>query len=166
MRKKLKIKYWNRVYIVWELTVWWYFLALSDVEQFIEDIFLEFNRDIPKLDENQLKLLIQKLFNIDDQDLDSLLNTKKTRWIAEQERVPWGKKENPLKDFHIKIWFFMKFFCNSHEQTMKTPLKVFNDLLEDIKIFSWDEKYDPNRKSKNTEKRKLKNLMNNINNNV
>ena len=60
----------------------------------------------------------------------------------------------------------MKFFCNSHEQTMKTPLKVFNDLLEDIKIFSWDEKYDPNRKSKNTEKRKLKNLMNNINNNV
>ena len=153
MRKKLKIKYWNRTYIVWELTVWWYFLALSDVEQFIEDIFLEFNRDIPKLDENQLKLLIQKLFNIDDQDLDSLLNTKK-------------KKENPLKDFHIKIWFFMKFFCNSHEQTMKTPLKVFNDLLEDIKILSWDEKYDPNRKSKNTEKRKLKNLMNNINNNV
>ena len=77
MRKKLKIKYWNRIYIVWELTVWWYFLALSDVEQFIEDIFLEFNRDIPKLDENQLKLLIQKLFNIDDQDLDSLLKTKK-----------------------------------------------------------------------------------------
>ena len=153
MRKKLKIKYWNRVYIVWELTVWWYFLALSDVEQFIEDIFLEYNRDIPKLDENQLKLLIQKLFDIDDQDLDSLLNTKK-------------KKENPLKDFHIKIWFFMKFFCNSHEQTMKTPLKVFNDLLEDIKILSWDEKYDPNRKSKNTEKRKLKSLMNNINKNV
>ena len=131
MRKKLKIKYLNRVYIVWELTVWWYFLALSDVEQFIEDIFLEFNSDIPKLDEKQLKLLIQKLFDIDDQDLDSLLNTKK-------------KKENPLKDFHIKIWFFMKFFCNSHEQTMKTPLKVFNDLLEDIKILSWDEKYDPN----------------------
>ena len=150
MRKKLKIKYWNRVYIVWELTVWWYFLALSDVEQFIEDIFLEYNRDIPKLDENQLKLLIQKLFNIDDQDLDSLLNTKK-------------KKENPLKDFHIKIWFFMKFFCNSHEQTMKTPLKVFNDLLEDIKIFSWDEKYDPNRKDT---KKKLINLANNIKNNV
>ncbi len=153
MRKKLKIKYWDRVYIVWELTVWWYFLALSDVEQFIEEIFLEFNKEIPKLGENQLKLLIQKLFDIDDQDLDNLLNTKK-------------KKDNPLKDFHIKIWFFMKFFCNSHEQTMKTPLKVFNDLLEDIKILSWDEKYDPNRKLKNTEKRKLKNLMNNINNNV
>ena len=150
MRKKLKIKYLNRVYTVWELTVWWYFLALSDVEQFIEDIFLEFNSDIPKLDEKQLKLLIQKLFDIDDQDLDSLLNTKK-------------KKENPLKDFHITIWFFMKFFCNSHKQTMETPLKVFNDLLEDIKIFSWDEKYDPNRKDT---KKKLINLANNIKNNV
>jgi len=150
MRKKLKIKYLNRVYTVWELTVWWYFLALSDVEQFIEEIFLEFNPSIPVLDESQLKQLIQKLFNIDDQDFDNLLNTKK-------------QKENPLKDFHIKIWFFMKFFWNSHKQTMETPLKVFNDLLEDIKVFSWDEKYDPNRKDL---KKKLKNLANNIKNNV
>jgi len=136
--------------MVWELTVWWYFLALSDVEQFIEEIFLEFNPSIPVLDESQLKQLIQKLFNIDDQDFDNLLNTKK-------------QKENPLKDFHIKIWFFMKFFWNSHKQTMETPLKVFNDLLEDIKVFSWDEKYDPNRKDL---KKKLKNLANNIKNNV
>lgn len=150
MRKKLKIKYWDRDYRVWELTVWWYFLALSDIEQFIEEIFLEFNPSIPVLDEKQLKQLIQKLFELDDQDLDNLLSSKKS-------------KENPLKDFHIKIWFFMKFFWNSHEQTMKTPLKVFNDLLEDIKVFSWDEKYDPNRKDP---KKKLKNLVNNIKNNV
>ena len=150
MRKKLKIKYWDRTYMVWELTVWWYFLALSDVEQFIEEIFLEFNPTIPVLDEKQLKQLIQKLFEIDGQDLDNLLNTKK-------------KKENPLKDFHIKIGFFMKFFGNSYEQTIKTPLKVFNDLLEDIKVFSWDERYDPNRKDP---KKKLKNLANNIKNNV
>ena len=150
MRRKIKVKYWNKDYRVWELTVWGYFLALSDIEQFIEEIFLEFNPTIPVLDEKQLKQLIQKLFEIESEDLDNLLNTKK-------------KKEEPLKDFHIKIWFFMKFFSNSYEQTMATPLKVFNDLLEDIKVIAWEEKYDKDRKNP---KKKLTALKNNIKKNV
>ena len=77
MRRKIKVKYWNKDYRVWELTVWGYFLALSDIEQFIEEIFLEFNPTIPALDEKQLKQLIQKLFEIESEDLDNLLNTKK-----------------------------------------------------------------------------------------
>ena len=150
MRRKIKVKYWNKDYRVWELTVWGYFLALSDIEQFIEEIFLEFNPTIPALDEKQLKQLIQKLFEIESEDLDNLLNTKK-------------KKEKPLKDFHIKIWFFMKFFSNSYWQTMTTPLKVFNDLLEDIKVIAWEEKYDKDRKDP---KKKLTALKNNIKKNV
>ena len=129
MRRKIKVKYWNKNYRVWELTVWGYFLALSDIEQFIEEIFLEFNPTIPVLDEKQLKQLIQKLFEIESEDLDNLLNTKK-------------KKEDPLEDFHIKIGFFMKFFSNSYEQTIATHLKVFNNIIEDVKIIAWEEKYD------------------------
>ena len=153
MRRKFKIKFWEKIYKIWELTVWWYFLALSDIEQFLEEIFLEFNKEVPKLDEDQLKELLIKLFETKDEELKNILNTRKSN-------------QKPLKDFHIKIWFFMKFFWNSYEQTMKTPLKVFNDLLEDIKIITWEEKYDINRNSQKIEKAKLKNLMNNLNKNV
>ena len=153
MRRKFKIKFWEKIYKIWELTVWWYFLALSDIEQFLEEIFLEFNKEVPKLDEDQLKELLIKLFETKDEELKNILNTRKSN-------------QKPLKDFHIKIWFFMKFFWNSYEQTMKTPLKVFNDLLQDIKIITWEEKYDINRNSQKIEKAKLKNLMNNLNKNV
>jgi len=150
MRRKIRIKIWDRIFKIWELTVWWYFLALTDVEQFLEEIFSEFNSDIPKMDDSQFKVLIKLLFKVKDKELETVLNTKKT-------------KTDPLKDFHIKIWFFMKFFWNSYEQTMNTPLKVFNDLLDDIKIFAWEEKYDKDRKNS---KKKLKSLVNNIKNNV
>ena len=153
MRRKFKIKFWEKIYKIWELTVWWYFLALSDIEQFLEEIFLEFNKEVPKLDEDQLKELLIKLFETKDEELKNILNTRKSN-------------QKPLKDFHIKIWFFMKFFWNSYEQTMKTPLKVFNDLLQDIKIITWEEKYDINRNSQKIEKAKLKNFMNNLNKNV
>lgn len=163
MRRKFKVKIWNKNYRIWELTLWWYYLALSDIEQFIEDIFLEFNNKVPTLDEDQTKRVIEKLFNIEDLEINTLF--EKTRWIAKQERVSWGKKDNSdlLKDFHIKVWFFMKFFWNSYSQTMETPLEVFNKLLEDIKIIAWEEKYDPKRKDTKAEKRKLKNLINNLN---
>ena len=146
MRRKFKVKIWNKTYRIWELTLGWYYLALSDIEQFIEDIFLEFNNKVPILDEDQIKRVIEKLFNIEDLEINTLF--EKTRWIAKQERVPWGEKDNSdlLKDFHIKVWFFMKFFWNSYLQTMETPLEFFNKLLEDIKIIAWEEKYDPKRK--------------------
>ncbi len=163
MRRKFKVKIWNKTYRIWELTLGWYYIALSDIEQFIEDIFLEFNNKVPTLDEDQIKRVIEKLFNIEDLEINTLF--EKTRWIAKQERVPWGKKDNSdlLKDFHIKVWFFMKFFWNSYLEAIETPLEVFNKLLEDIKIIAWEEKYDPKRKDTKAEKRKLKNLINNLN---
>lgn len=150
MRRKFKVKIWNKTYRIWELTLGWYYLALSDIEQFIEDIFLEFNNKVPALDGEQTKIVIEKLFNIEDLEINTLFEKKKDN-------------SDLLKDFHIKVWFFMKFFWNSYSQTMETPLEVFNKLLEDIKIISWEEKYDPKRKDSKAEKRKLKNLINNLN---
>lgn len=150
MRKKIKVKIWNKTYKIWELTLWWYYLALSDIEQFIEDIFLEFNKDIPTLDEDQTRVIIEKLFNIEDLEIKTLFEKKKDN-------------SEILKDFHIKVWFFMKFFWNSYSQTMETPLEIFNSLLEDIKIIAWEEKYDPKRNDSKAEKRKLKNLLSNFN---
>lgn len=150
MRKKIKVKIWNKTYKIWELTLGWYYLALSDIEQFIEDIFLEFNQDIPTLDEDQTRVIIEKLFNIEDLEIKTLFEKKKDN-------------SEILKDFHIKVWFFMKFFWNSYSQTMETPLEIFNSLLEDIKIIAWEEKYDPKRNDSKAEKRKLKNLLSNFN---
>lgn len=150
MRRKIKVKIWNKNYRIWDLTLGWYYLALSDIEQFIEDIFLEFNSKVPILDEEQTKIVIEKLFNIEDLEINTLFEKKKDNLDL-------------LKDFHIKVWFFMKFFWNSYSQTMETPLEVFNKLLEDIKIIAWEEKYDPKRKDTKAEKRKLKNLINNLN---
>lgn len=150
MRRKFKVKIWNKNYRIWELTLGWYYLALSDIEQFIEDIFLELNNKVPTLDEDQTKRVIEKLFNIEDLEINTLFEKKKDN-------------SDLLKDFHIKVWFFMKFFWNSYSQTMDTPLEVFNKLLEDIKIIAWEEKYDPKRKDTKAEKRKLKNLINNLN---
>ena len=150
MRRKFKVKIWNKNYRIWELTLGWYYLALSDIEQFIEDIFLEFNNKVPTLDEKQTKRVIEKLFNIEDLEINTLFEKKKDN-------------SDLLKDFHIKVWFFMKFFWNSYSQTMDTPLEVFNKLLEDIKIIAWEEKYDPKRKDTKAEKRRLKNLINNLN---
>ena len=150
MRRKFKVKIWNKNYRIWELTLGWYYLALSDIEQFIEDIFLEFNNKVPTLDEGQTKRVIEELFNIEDLEINALFEKKKDN-------------SDLLKDFHIKVWFFMKFFWNSYSQTMETPLEVFNKLLEDIKIIAWEEKYDPKRKDAKAEKRKLKNLINNLN---
>ena len=56
-----------------------------------------------------------------------------------------------------------QFFSNSYEQTIATPLKVFNNLLEDVKIIAWEEKYDKDRKNP---KKKLNALKNNIKKNV
>lgn len=150
MRKKFKVKIWNKTYKIWELTLGWYYLALSDIEQFIEDIFLEFNNNIPTLDEDQTRVIIEKLFNIEDLEIKTLFEKKKDN-------------SEILKDFHIKVWFFMKFFWNSYLQTMETPLEIFNSLLTDIKIIAWEEKYDPKRNDSKAEKRKLKNLLSNFN---
>jgi hypothetical protein len=149
MRRKIKVKIWNKIYRIWELTLGWYYLSLTDIEQFIEDIFLEFNKNIPVLDEDQTKVIIEKLFNIEDLEIKTLFEKKKDN-------------TDLLKDFHIKVWFFMKFFWNSYKQTMETPLEIFNNLLEDIKIIAWEEKYDPKRKDNKVEKRKLKNLISNL----
>jgi len=147
MKRKKKIKLWEKIYIVWEPTVFLYELSFDDVEQFLEELFLEFNDDIPELNSDQITKIIKDLFEIDD-DKDFI--SKKTK-----------NKETWLKDFHIIIGQFMKFYSNSYEQVIGMPFRIFKKLLDDRKIISWDEKYDKNRFNESPEKSKLKKLYNN-----
>lgn len=151
MRRKTIYIHDSEEYSVKEPTVWLYWTFLVDLEQFLEDFFLEFNEKIPKLNKEQLEILLEEEFNIKTDDLDKLFRkiTKK------------NNSDNKIKDFHILIWKYKKFFSwENYVSIMQIPITIFNKDLSDLKIFSWEQEYDKNRYSRNPDKKWVKEIFN------
>ena len=143
MRKKIKVIFWKKTYLFWEVTVWGYWASIEEPTQFREELFLEFNDEVLKLNEKQTKVLYAEVFGIEKHEF--LFKTK--------------IQNNTLDDFHINIWIFMKFFGISYWEVMKMPLRIFNKMFEDMWVISWKETYDKNRKSHKPDREKIKNII-------
>lgn len=143
MRKKKKVIWNKKEYIIWELTVWLYWLLLEDVEQFIEEIFSEFNNNIPKINNEELSFLLQELFWKQEKLEEKLLQSKAST--------------SDIESFHIIVGQFIKFFGTWYEDTMRIPFRIFQKLLQDAKKISWEEEVQKDEGI--NQKQKLKNLL-------
>lgn len=148
MRKKIEIFVDKKKYIVWDPTVGLYWLSLEEPQQFIDNLFLEFNKEIPRLSDTQLIHLLQELFEIEESIMDKILINKK-------QTVDKSK----INKFHIVVWQFMKFFWNWYEDTMQMPFRNFQKMLKDIKIISWEEEYKEPTQENTPDKQKIKSLL-------
>lgn len=150
MRQKTIFIHNGKKYAVKEPTVWLYRTFLIDIEQFLEELFLEFNNDIPELSQEQVELLLKELFNIQSDDLDKLF----------KKVTKNNNSNNKIKDFHILVWNYWKFFSwENYISIMQIPMTIFNKMLSDLKIFSWEQAYDKNRHSNNPDKKWIKELF-------
>ncbi len=151
MRKKTIFIHNGIKYPVKEPTVWLYRTFLVDVEQFLEELFLEFNDNVPKLDKDQSEELLKELFDIKTEDLDKLFKKITNKDCTDKK----------IEDFHVLIWKYWKFFSwENYISIMQIPMTIFNKMLSDLKIFSWEQEYDKNRHSKNPDKKWVKELFN------
>lgn len=151
MRRKIQVLLNKETYIIWEPTVSLYWLSLEDPEQFIIDLFTEFNDKVPKITNIELANLLQELFEIEDSTIEKILQNKIPNTPVEKKKI---------NNFHIVIWQFMKFYWNWFEDTMKIPFKIFQKMIKDIKIVSWEQDIkDLEEDSQTPDKQKLKNLL-------
>lgn len=149
-RKTIFIHKWKK-YSVKEPTVWLYWTFLIDLEQFLEELFLEFNNDVPKLNQEQTDELLKELFNIRPGDLEKLF-----------KKVTKKDSSDRVEDFHILVWKYVKFFPGeNYVSVMQMPMQIFNKMLSDLKIFSWEQEYNKNRHSKKPDKKWVKELFDN-----
>lgn len=138
MRVIHEFRYYNKVFLCGDLTVWDYYIYLQDQEYAIRKILTEFNDSIPNLNPDHIKRLILILMDIRPEDRIS------------------PKTSNPLRsdDFHIIIGIRCR-----HLKTDPTniPLKIFIKVLSDLDlVIDWLKKYDPNRHKKTLDSKKLK----------
>lgn len=136
-----KFKYYNKYFRAGELTVWDYMLFLHDPEYAMEKVLLEFNKEIPNMSEKHVRAFYKILFRKGD-DLEDVLAKKKPEDLARMLK----KNKKILDDMHIFIgmicknipWFTL-------QDVLNMPLTGYEDILEDLKIIVWQEKYNPNR---------------------
>lgn len=146
MNLKQKVILNKKEYVIRELTVWLYYLFLLDFTQFIEDIFLEFNKEIPKMNEEQLRVFFLSYFDTKD-------NNKSNKNIPNEENI---------EILLINIWKFMKFFWNTYEDILNIPFKVFTFMFENIEVITGEKDFIYSKNKEKEDKKKLKNLFNNI----
>lgn len=151
MRKKFEVIIWRNKYIVWVPTVWLYWLSLVDIEQFIMELFLEFNKDVPILSDIQINNLLEEIFEVNDNIYEKILK--------EEEKWKTINGDN----FHIIIGRFMLLYpSNDYHAVILMPFMIFQRLLKDYKKVTGEEDINDLKTSNEPDKQKLINLLSKI----
>lgn len=151
IKRKVEVSIWKKKFIVREPIVDLYMLLLDDPDSFIEELFSEFNEDIPVLSNEQLITLTRDLFN-----------TEKDKDFIEKILKEEDQDENKLNsdNFHIIIGRFMLLYPgNDYLSTIWMPFKMFIRLLRDYKKVTGEESEEDTKNKDKPDKKKLKNLL-------
>lgn len=145
MRLKNKVIIWKKEYLVWELTVWLYLVFLQDFEQFLEELFWEFNLEIPTIHENQIEIFLQEYF--EEKSNIKIVNKK--------------SKEEIHEVILINIWRFIKHIWWNYSDICNMPIKIFSFMLEKLDVIFWEKQFVFSKDEKKNERKKLKDLFDN-----
>ena len=119
----------SKSFRAWEMTVNQYEHFLTNPEEAIKGILTEFQKDIPEMNEDEMKSFLEWL----------------TPWAKTKIKTAGG--ETPVNDFHISKGIFLHNFPQNWDQFEKIPMREFLLLLEDLPIILGHKEYDPQRKS-------------------
>lgn len=145
MRLKHKIIIWKKEYLVWELTVWLYLLFLQDLEQFLQELFLEFNSEVPEINKNQLEIFMQEYF-----EQKSSIKTKNQK-----------SKQEIREIILVNIWIFTKHIWWNYLDICSMPIKTFSFMLDKIEFIFLEKKFVFSENQNKNERKKLKDLFDN-----
>lgn len=145
MKLKYKVIIWKKEYLVWELTVWLYLIFLQDFEQFLNELFLEFNNEIPEINEIQMENFFEEYF-----EQKSNITSKKQK-----------SKEEAYEIILVNIWRFIKHIWWNYIDICSMPIKTFTFMLDKLEVIFWDKEFIFSKDEKKVEVKKLKDLFNN-----
>jgi len=123
IQKTFKVIIEDKVYNIKEPKVEDYVLFLEDKQAFFEKIF---HCNIPNLDEQQITILIEWIFNF-EKSFDEIFEDKEA--VA----------------FHIILAKLVKYFGNSFDDFMKMNFSFFMQILKDFEKITdekWEKKVD------------------------
>lgn len=145
MRLKHKVIVNKKEYFVWELTVGLFLIFLQDSEQFFENLFIEFNTELPKMNEFQIQKLLEEYFE-QKEKINSKINdsTQKT-----------------LEIIQINIWKFIKHIGWTYQDIINMPFRVFVFMLDNINVIAGEEKFIFSEDKQKEMKKSLKDLFHN-----
>lgn len=126
-----------------ELTVAQYYAFLRDPESAIETVLGEYNTKLPELNQKQLSRFLDILLWNDD-PLGTILKKKRNK--AKDEET---MRHHEL-DFHISYVAVCK---QINGDCWHLPLVVFKRIVDDIKILTGQQEYDPKRHVKTPDKK-------------
>lgn len=145
MKLKHKVILWKKEYLVWELTVGLYLIFLQDFEQFIHELFLEFNSDIPKIEEIKMQFFLEEYFE------------QKSNIRSRNQK----SKEEIYEIILINIWRFIKHIWGNYTDICNTPMKVFSFILWKMDVIYWEKEFVFSQDEQKVGRRKIKDLFDN-----
>ena len=124
LRRKFKIKHLNRIYTIADLTVEQYFLIAENPEEWLTDVFLEFNKTIPtNLSQQQVDAILKMLFDFQE-------TSKK------KDSDQWWEQ-----DRDVIVGHFMKVYKQQYSEILKMPIRIFLRLYKVVEYVTGAKEY-------------------------
>lgn len=139
-------QYYKKTFLAWDLTVSDYMFYLKEPEETIKKILLEFNKEIPKMNEIHMKNFIKNLFHADE--------NKKTKWEISAT----------YESMRVLVAIVAKQLKQPFSEITHLTLQDFFGIQKDIDVIINPDKFKDRFDWDVSNKRKIKELKNIISN--
>lgn len=166
IRNKHVFHYHWKTFEAKDITVEQFLLLNIDEKEWLNQIFLECNEEIPTLNHRQLMEFMRIIMWWEEEKKDVMDKLTETQRKIEESRNKMKKEkqikkekqkiEEFLSDWHIIEWQMMYTLHQSLSEMRKWSYKYFMDQYKDLWIVIWAKEYNKTRNSKTPDKSSFK----------